>query len=421
MISSPIKPFDFFIPKIHKNIYNAICKALTEIFINHRYSDRVLEAMLKSNSKWGSRDRRIIAESVYDITRYWRLLAESLKMGNHIDEEDIEDIVSLYFVKKNIEIEGYTQRIKSGEMRYAKNLNVRVIRESIPDWLDKYGEQMLKSKWGAELSAMNIPADVYIRANRIKTTKEKLQKLLQEEEIETEPVEGVDDALRLVTKKNLFMTDCFADGLFEIQDAASQMVSSVLDIKKGMRVIDACAGAGGKALHIASLLNNSGKISALDVEDRKLTELKRRAKRNSISNIETRLIDDNKVIKRLANSADRLLIDAPCSGSGVIRRNPDAKWRLSPERIAELVIKQGEILQNYAKMVKVGGIMVYATCSIFEDENQSQVVKFLKNNSSFELLSEQVLLSSETGFDGFYIAKLKRNESKAQTGDTSNS
>ncbi len=421
MISSPIKPFDFFIPKIHKNIYNAICKALTEIFINHRYSDRVLEAMLKSNSKWGSRDRRIIAESVYDITRYWRLLAESLKMGNHIDEEDIEDIVSLYFVKKNIEIEGYTQRIKSGEMRYAKNLNVRVIRESIPDWLDKYGEQMLKSKWGAELSAMNIPADVYIRANRIKTTKEKLQKLLQEEEIETEPVEGVDDALRLVTKKNLFMTDCFADGLFEIQDAASQMVSSVLDIKKGMRVIDACAGAGGKALHIASLLNNSGKIIALDVEDRKLTELKRRAKRNSISNIETRLIDDNKVIKRLANSADRLLIDAPCSGSGVIRRNPDAKWRLSPERIAELVIKQGEILQNYAKMVKVGGIMVYATCSIFEDENQSQVVKFLKNNSSFELLSEQVLLSSETGFDGFYIAKLKRNESKAQTGDTSNS
>ena len=421
MISSPIKPFDFFIPKIHKNIYNAICKALTEIFINHRYSDRVLEAMLKSNSKWGSRDRRIIAESVYDITRYWRLLAESLKMGNHIDEEDIEDIVSLYFVKKNIEIEGYTQRIKSGEMRYAKNLNVRVIRESIPDWLDKYGEQMLKSKWGAELSAMNIPADVYIRANRIKTTKEKLQKLLQEEEIETEPVEGVDDALRLVTKKNLFMTDCFADGLFEIQDAASQMVSSVLDIKKGMRVIDACAGAGGKALHIDSLLNNSGKIIALDVEDRKLTELKRRAKRNSISNIETRLIDDNKVIKRLANSADRLLIDAPCSGSGVIRRNPDAKWRLSPERIAELVIKQGEILQNYAKMVKVGGIMVYATCSIFEDENQSQVVKFLKNNSSFELLSEQVLLSSETGFDGFYIAKLKRNESKAQTGDTSNS
>lgn len=421
MISSPIKPFDFFIPKIHKNIYNAICKALTEIFINHRYSDRVLEAMLKSNSKWGSRDRRIIAESVYDITRYWRLLAESLKMGNHIDEEDIEDIVSLYFVKKNIEIEGYTQRIKSGEMRYAKNLNVRVIRESIPDWLDKYGEQMLKSKWGAELSAMNIPADVYIRANRIKTTKEKLQKLLQEEEIETEPVEGVDDALRLVTKKNLFMTDCFADGLFEIQDAASQLVSSVLDIKKGMRVIDACAGAGGKALHIASLLNNSGKIIALDVEDRKLTELKRRAKRNSISNIETRLIDDNKVIKRLANSADRLLIDAPCSGSGVIRRNPDAKWRLSPERIAELVIKQGEILQNYAKMVKVGGIMVYATCSIFEDENQSQVVKFLKNNSSFELLSEQVLLSSETGFDGFYIAKLKRNESKAQTGDTSNS
>ena len=421
MISSPIKPFDFFIPKIHKNIYNAICKALTEIFINHRYSDRVLEAMLKSNSKWGSRDRRIIAESVYDITRYWRLLAESLKMGNHIDEEDIEDIVSLYFVKKNIEIEGYTQRIKSGEMRYAKNLNVRVIRESIPDWLDKYGEQMLKSKWGAELSAMNIPADVYIRANRIKTTKEKLQKLLQEEEIETEPVEGVDDALRLVTKKNLFMTDCFADGLFEIQDAASQMVSSVLDIKKGMRVIDACAGAGGKALHIDSLLNNSGKIIALNVEDRKLTELKRRAKRNSISNIETRLIDDNKVIKRLANSADRLLIDAPCSGSGVIRRNPDAKWRLSPERIAELVIKQGEILQNYAKMVKVGGIMVYATCSIFEDENQSQVVKFLKNNSSFELLSEQVLLSSETGFDGFYIAKLKRNESKAQTGDTSNS
>ena len=175
-----------------------------------------------------------------------------------------------------------------------------------------------------------------------------------------------------------------------------------------MRVIDACAGAGGKTLHLAALMKNKGKLIAMDVEATKLTELQKRARRAGVSNLEIRTIDSSKTIKRLENSADRLLLDVPCSGLGVLKRNPDAKWKLSPEFIQNVRDLQQHILQDYCNMIKKQGLLVYSTCSILPSENEQQVERFLKNNEDkFELLEEKHHWPSD-GFDGFYMALFRR-------------
>jgi len=176
-----------------------------------------------------------------------------------------------------------------------------------------------------------------------------------------------------------------------------------------MRVVDACAGGGGKTLHLAALMKNKGRIIAMDTEDWKLDELKKRARRAGASDIiETRVIDSSKVIKRLENSADQLLLDVPCSGLGVLRRNPDAKWKLSADFIEKVKIQQLEILSQYSSMLKPGGVLVYSTCSIFPSENEKQVESFLQSEGGkFDLLEQKTLLPS-AGFDGFFMARMKK-------------
>jgi len=192
-----------------------------------------------------------------------------------------------------------------------------------------------------------------------------------------------------------------------LQDASSQRVALFLDVNEKMRVIDACAGGGGKTLHIAALMKNTGHIIAMDTEQWKLDELKRRARRASATNIEPRLIDSSKVIKRLYDTADRVLLDVPCSGLGVLRRNPDAKWKLNLEFIERVKKLQYEILDRYSRMVKLHGKLVYATCSILHSENQLQVNLFLEQHKNFKLEEEKQIFPSE-GFDGFYMARMYR-------------
>jgi len=198
--------------------------------------------------------------------------------------------------------------------------------------------------------------------------------------------------------------------LFEVQDASSQLVARFLDVEPGMRVVDNCAGAGGKTLHMASLMENKGQLIAMDLYESKLKQLKIRAKRNSAFNIEYRIIDSTKVIKKLYEKADRVLIDAPCSGLGVLKRNPDSKWKLEPEFIDNIRKTQAEVLESYSKIVKPGGKMVYATCSVLPSENEQQVKHFLTTEigKEFTFVKEQKVLASESGFDGFYMALLER-------------
>jgi 16S rRNA (cytosine967-C5)-methyltransferase len=275
--------------------------------------------------------------------------------------------------------------------------------------MDEIGFNELGERWETELAALNQTAPVILRTNTLKTTVQKLQQDLAKDGIETKLLADTPTALQLLERRNIFTSPYFQEGHFEIQDAGSQWIGAALEVQPGMRVIDACAGAGGKTLHISAMMENKGHLIALDTEAWKLLELKKRAKRATAHNIETRWIENNKVVKRLHETADRLLLDVPCSGLGVLRRNPDAKWKLKPEFIDNIRKTQREILESYPKMLRKGGKMVYATCSILPSENEEQVQWFLEQQKGrFELISEKRCSPAVNGYDGFYMAFLKR-------------
>lgn len=401
--------------RLHRNLVYAVIDGLQLIFNEGKYADKVVEQLLKRDKRWGARDRGFIAETTYGIVRWKRLYAEIAEVKEPFTRENLWRIFAVWAVLKGIQLPDWKQlegtpnrRIKG---RFDELNKIRKYRESIPDWMDTMAVKELGEKvWDKEIHALNQQADVIIRVNRLKTDKKTLQKLLREDNIDTDFIKNYPDALILKERANIFKTEAFKNGLFEVQDASSQLVAELLDVAPGMRVADCCAGAGGKSLHLASKMDNKGQIVALDIYGNKLNELKRRARRNGAHNIETREIDSNKVIKKLHNSMDRVLIDAPCSGLGVLRRNPDAKWKLQPEFLDTIRQTQQEILSNYSKMLKVGGKLVYATCSILPSENQSQVTSFLESEEGqgFKLIKDKKILASESGFDGFYMALLER-------------
>lgn len=277
--------------------------------------------------------------------------------------------------------------------------------DGCPEWLDDIGAAQLGEKWPAERAALAMPPKRYIRANSLKASREELKQRLTKELVATNEVEGVESALEVRSDSALFKTAAFKEGFFEQQDAGSQLVAAAVDAKPGMRVVDACAGAGGKTLHIAAQMQGKGRLLAMDVEQWKLDNLKARARRAGAHNVETRIIASSKTIKRLKLTADRVLLDVPCSGLGVLKRNPDAKWRDTPERLPILMELQKDILQSYSRMVKVGGILVYATCSIMPDENRNQVDAFLAANPHFSFIDDEEILVSEHGFDGFLLSE----------------
>ncbi|WP_337881384.1 RsmB/NOP family class I SAM-dependent RNA methyltransferase [Rheinheimera sp.] len=281
------------------------------------------------------------------------------------------------------------------------------ILQGCPDWLEQLGQQELGDAWALEREALWARAPRYVRANWLKISTSELQQALLAEGIESRVVAGVPTALEILSDCALFQSRAFKQGWFEQQDAGSQQVADALHVKPAARVIDACAGAGGKSLALAARMAGKGRLLAMDVEEWKLATLQQRARRAGAGNIETRLISSSKTIKRLADKADFLLLDVPCSGSGVLRRNPDAKWQ-APMRLAELKALQRDILSRYSKMLAIGGELLYATCSIFPSENQHQVQWFLQQRPDFVLEQEQTISPAATGFDGFYWARLRR-------------
>ncbi|MCT3897412.1 methyltransferase domain-containing protein [Elizabethkingia anophelis] len=396
---------------IHRNLLIGIHDALQETFFEkNKYADKVIERLLKAHRKWGSQDRAVVSEIFYNIIRWKKRL--EYYMGEGAKPGNIYRMILAYLLwtkthyKKFEEFEGIKiadilNKLKKG------TVPTKAVQYSIPEWLAETLEKELGANWEKEMDALNDPAPTVLRVNTLKTTKEKLIEELQKSEIESHAVRGYEDAVELEEKKNVFLTEAFKKGMFEVQDASSQLIGRFLDVKEGMRVVDACAGAGGKTLHIAALMKNKGQIIALDIFEWKLAELKRRAKRAGAHNIETRVIDDNKVIKRLHNSADRLLIDAPCSGLGVLKRNPDSKWKIDQDFIDRIKKEQENILQDYSKIIKKGGQMVYATCSILPSENTLLTKNFIEKNPEYELIGEEKIMPSQ-GYDGFYMALIQR-------------
>ncbi len=399
---------------IFKPNVKGVTDLLKQIFADGAYADKAIATALKEHKKWGARDRSFIAETTYEMVRWWRLISEALDEEKDTSEAHYYRLFAAWQIindHKLPEWEEFNNIDKSKIKANAERLrNIRKVRESVPDWMDEMGcAELGEEVWTKELAELNIPAKLVLRANTLKTSVLKLQKQLVQSGVESSTIPRFPDGLIATKKKNLYQTDEYNLGLFEIQDGSSQLVAPFLQAEEGMTVIDACAGAGGKSLHIATLMNNKGRVISMDVEEKKLIELNKRAKRNGISTIETKLITAD-ALSKFENTADRLLLDVPCSGMGVLRRKPFDKWKLTPETIADRRKEQQQILTRYSKMVKPGGLLVYATCSILPSENQNQIFEFLqKTSSDFEFLIDRKVLPSE-GFDGFYMAKLQRKE-----------
>lgn len=401
--------------RLHRNLVFAVIDSLLSIFNDGEYADKEVAKALKRDPRWGAKDRKFVAETIYEIVRWKRLYTEIAEVKDPFTRDDIWRTFAVWAVLRGITLPDWkyfentpVRRIKG---KFDELSKIRKYRESIPDWMDELGVKELGEEvWTKELAAQNQQAHVVLRVNTLKTNKQQLRAQLMDLDIETEFNDKYPDALILKERANVFMTPLFKEGFFEVQDASSQKVVPLLDVQPGMRVVDTCAGAGGKTLHIAAKMENKGQIIAMDLYESKQKQLKIRAKRNGVHNVEYRIIDSTKVIKKLHDKADRVLIDAPCSGLGVLKRNPDSKWKLQPEFIENIKKTQQEVLESYSKMVKVGGKLVYATCSILPSENEKQINHFLNTDfgKNFKFIKEEKVMAHQSGFDGFYICLMER-------------
>ncbi len=391
------------------HILNTLSQALIEVFEKGKHADRMIDKYMRVNKNWTPDDRSFFAEAVYAIVRHKRNL-------EYIAESDaLWPVIAAYLVTKNLKPVARPEFKNVDVAKIQARIKMQkptAIEYSFPDWLVELGQKEFASEWPNIMQSLNKDPEIFLRTNTLKTNIEKLIKDLKTEKIEAVKIKGpiaIPDGLHLKVRKNVFATQASKNGEFEMQDAGSQSIAALLQVQPGQQVVDACAGSGGKSLHLAALMQNKGKIVAMDIYDWKLQDLKQRAARAGVTILETKLIDSAKVVQRLENTFDRVLIDSPCSGLGVLRRNPDTKWKLNPEQIDTVCQVQKDILSRYSVMCKSGGIMVYATCSILKRENEEQVKWFLKSaaGKNWSLISEHRIWPHIHGFDGFYAAVLQ--------------
>ena len=402
--------------KWHYNLLIGVINGLEEIFLLNKPAIKVVDKLIDENKKWGARDRKFVSSTIFDTVRWIRKYGYCSNIKELATRKNLWDILGTAIVLKGQIIPNLMEfsNINSKEIlkKESEIINNRKINESIPDWLDKIGiNDFGESLWNKEVSAFNTRSSLVLRCNTLKTNIKELKNLLKVENIDTVLKKEYPDALFVKEHKKVINLNSYKLGLFEIQDANSQKVATSCNLKPGMTIIDACAGAGGKSIHMASIIKNEGEIIALDPHDSKLKELEKRAKRNGVKIIKTLNTFKSKNISNLIGKADRVLIDAPCSGLGVLKRNPDAKWKMNPEKIKKLINTQQYLINFWSKYIKPGGELIYATCSIFHQENKEQIKIFLDNKvgKKFIIKNEKTYFSHTTGFDGFYIVQLKKN------------
>jgi 16S rRNA (cytosine967-C5)-methyltransferase len=300
------------------------------------------------------------------------------------------------------------------------------VQYSFQDWMiSEWNEYFGHSELEPLCTTLNTQAPMTLRVNTIKTTVEECQRKMLVEGVETEKTQYSPYGLHLKKRINVFQLQAFKDGLFEVQDEGSQLLAMLVDPKPKSKVLDACAGAGGKALAMASIMNNRGEIFAFDIHSFRLDELKKRIRRSGVDSIRTKTIRENEVEEGFIGAADFVLVDAPCTGTGTIRRNPGMKWSVTQQMVKELREKQLSILSFNSQYVNVGGRLVYATCSLIKDENENVVEQFLSKEKNFELINPSSilerynlagmtdskyfqLLPHRFNTDGFFAAVMKR-------------
>lgn len=393
---------------MHRNLVAGLLEALEWSFGKDVYIDKVLEQLFRRNRRWGKRDRAFISEHAYTIVRHWRLLWHLTGMPPSLKRKDLWKLFVRYVQWKGLPLPDWKEfeGQKDWSPPNMKDQPVE-LRESYPGWLAERAQQELGKDWTVLAKALNAPAQMVGRTNTLKIERAELLQRLKEEGAEVLPWKENETGLIFKERISVARLNSFAEGLFEIQDGGSQQIAPLLQVEAGMRVIDACAGAGGKSLHLAALMNNKGRIQAMDVDKRKLHELQKRATQQGVDIIECQAISET-ALQSLEGWADRLLLDVPCSGTGVIKRKPDTKWKLKPEYLDNILSTQSEILDTYSSMLRAGGLMVYATCSILPSENEKQVDSFLQSRPEFELIEQERILPRQ-GSDGYFAALIKKS------------
>ena len=398
--------------RLFPNTVAGVLEALEITFGKGIYADKVVERILRQNKKWGSRDRSFVAEHTYEMVRWWGLLWAILEQEPSTKRKDLQKLFGVYWLWRGGILPDWPKFDAIRDIEVAKRLktidNVAT-KESYAPWFSAIAEEQLgPEKWSRIAAAMNIPNTVNLRINTLKASVEQVTDSLEDHGITLYEHPKFKGAYYIEGRPRLNHIPSFQEGWFEVQDAGSQSIAPYLQPQPGATVIDACAGAGGKTLHLGMLMNNQGRLIAMDVEGRKLGELLKRTQRSGLDIVETKAWEELGVLESLKDTADYLLLDVPCSGTGVIKREPDTKWKLEPEHLDRLKGVQQEIISSYSTMVKPQGTMVYATCSILPQENERQVQCFLESHPEFELVEDQSVEPS-TYNDGFYMARLKRN------------
>jgi len=391
-----------------------LSEAVRRFEVEPGFADKILQRLFLEKKGLNNRDRGCVSEMFYDLLRNKRLLESGMNFNGYKPIERAYLLASAYILWRQIQLPKRLElprfNIPAYLSRVAANAEANpAIRYSVPDWLFDLGKAELGVRWERELEALNSSPMQSLRVNTLKTTVADLQQRFADQGINCTKAPGVNTGLVMSRKGNLFSTPEFHEGLFEFQDISSQQVAELLSPKPGMVVVDACAGNGGKTLHIAALMENKGRLVAADNLAYKLSTLRRRAQRAGVSIIESLDASAPDAFAALLGKVDRLLLDVPCTGTGVWRRNPEARWLMKDNALDNLHLQQKEILNTYSEMVKPSGEMVYSTCSILPSENRLQVEAFLAQNANFKLVKDIQLYPSETEGDGFYMALLRRN------------
>ncbi|RJG01822.1 RsmB/NOP family class I SAM-dependent RNA methyltransferase [Noviherbaspirillum sedimenti] len=394
-------------------------------------ADVTLSRYFREHPKLGSRERGVIAEAVYAILRNRLVYTNFAESGigaamRRISLLGLADTVGIDSLGGLLpeEVDWLTRVLQIDRATLPLAL-----RSNLPSWLF---DKLLAREGEAGLveltEAMNRPAPLDLRVNALKAAREDVVRELAAAPIIAEPTPYSPLGIRIHKKPALQNLPLFQSGAIEVQDEGSQLLAQIVGAKRGEMVVDFCAGAGGKTLALGANMRNTGRLYAFDVSDKRLAKLKPRLARSGLSNVHPVLIahENDTKVKRLAGKVDRVLVDAPCSGLGTLRRNPDMKWRQTPASVAELNVKQAAILAGAARLVKAGGRLVYATCSLLDEENQAIVEQFLASHEDFslvpmhEVLAEQKIALEMQDYlqltpqrhqtDGFFAAVLQRRK-----------
>jgi 16S rRNA (cytosine967-C5)-methyltransferase len=373
-------------------------------------ADAKLGAFFRQNRELGTKERAFVAESVYGVLRRKSFLVYLA------DGEDPRKLLLAWLLR----IQGMSMReldevLNKQQKEWAQEIKEKpnndlppAMQADIPEWLwEKMVAQYGEAETLAIARSMHLPAPLDLRVNTIKTTREEVIAKFASEKTEVAVTPYSPTGIRMPQKMTISRHVLFADGKIEVQDEGSQLLAQLVAPRRGEMVADFCAGAGGKTLALGALMRNSGRIYAFDVSEKRLQNLGLRLKRSGLSNLHSQRItnEQDPKLKRLNGKFDRVLVDAPCSGLGTLRRNPDLKWRQTPKDIIELTAKQTAILTRAAKLVKGGGRLVYATCSLLQDENEAIADAFLSAHPEFTLKpANEILLQQQIPLDtGKYL------------------